>query len=158
MKKKWQAGSWLNDTCGSEGKAGLELNFKGESKVADKRERRRDPRVEARWPISIITDQGIIEAESRNITVSGIFVHSKEKLKGNKVYQLMISLPKHRPVVVKGKLVWANLEKVEGDEALAGMGFSFIRISEQDQKYLRKIISFYGKKESRKESAEKKDA
>jgi hypothetical protein len=114
--------------------------------LADGIERRKYARLEVRWPISIISDQGMIEGESRNITPEGVFVHCRERLYENRTYQLIIKLPKHQPIVVKGKLVWSNLDEVEEDSVLGGMGFAFVKISQEDSKYLKKVISVYGKR------------
>jgi hypothetical protein len=96
------------------------------------------------WPITVITDKGTIEGESVNITPAGVFVRSKSVLKENETYQMIIKLPNNKQVVLKGKLVWSNLNGEERSEAFANMGFSFVKVAEEDQKLLRAVISLYG--------------
>jgi hypothetical protein len=114
--------------------------------VTDSTERRKHPRISVRWPVSVITDEGMVEGETRNITPEGVFIHSKERLLESRQYQLIVRLPKHQPIVVKGRLIWSNLEEREGDSILRGMGFSFVKVSDDDRRYLEKVISIYSAK------------
>jgi hypothetical protein len=106
-------------------------------------ERREMSRIYVTWPITVITNQGTIEGESVNITPSGVFVRSKQVLKENETYQLIIKLPNKKQVLLKGKLVWSNLNGEERSEPFAGMGFSFVKVDEEDQRLLKAVISMY---------------
>jgi hypothetical protein len=107
-------------------------------------ERRETSRICVTWPITVITDKGTIEGESVNITPSGVFLRSKNVLKENETYQMIIKLPKEKHVLLKGRLVWSNLNGEERSEAFSNMGFSFVRVEEEDQRLLRAVISLYG--------------
>jgi hypothetical protein len=110
----------------------------------DPRERRQSPRISVTWPVTIITSQGMIEGESRNITPNGVFIHCKKKLPEDEVYQVIIKLPNGKQIIVKGQMMWSNLNGREDAGALVDMGFSFIKMSDQDQKVLRTVISLFG--------------
>ena len=110
----------------------------------DPSERRQTPRINVNWPITIITSQGTIEGESRNITPSGLFIHCKSKLPEDEVYQMIIKLPNGKQIIVKGQMMWSNLNGREDTGALVNMGFSFIRMSDEDQEVLRTVISLFG--------------
>ena len=112
--------------------------------MVDPSEKRKTPRINVNWPITIITSQGTIEGESRNITPSGVFIHCKTKLPEDELYQMIIKLPNGKQIIVKGQRMWSNLNGREDTGALVNMGFSFIKISEQDQSALRTVISFFG--------------
>ena len=118
--------------------------------MVDASERRKAPRINVNWPITIITSQGTIEGESRNITPSGIFIHCKKKLPENEVYQMIIKLPNGKQIIVKGQLTWSNLNGREDTGSLVDMGFSFIKMSDQDQTVLRTVISVFGEGGERK--------
>ena len=107
-------------------------------------ERREMSRIYATWPVTVITNKGMIEGESVNITPSGVFVRSNSVLKENETYQMIIKLPNKKQVVLKGKLMWSNLNGEERSEAFANMGFSFVKVAEEDQRLLRAVISVYG--------------
>jgi hypothetical protein len=102
------------------------------------------------WPVTIITSQGMIEGESRNITPSGVFIHCKKKLPEDEIYQIIIKLPNGKQIVVKGQMMWSNLNGRDDTGALVDMGFSFIKMSEQDQKVLKTVISLFGEGGARK--------
>jgi hypothetical protein len=108
------------------------------------------PRINVNWPITIITSQGTIEGESRNITLSGVFIHCKTKLPEDEVYQILIKLPNEKQIVVKGQMMWSNLNGRQDTGVLVDMGFSFIRMSDEDQEVLRSVISLFGEVGERK--------
>jgi len=118
--------------------------------LVDPSERRKAPRINVNWPVTIITSEGMIEGESRNITPSGVFIHCKKKLPEDEVYQMIIKLPNGKQIVVRGQMMWSNLNGREDTGALVDMGFSFIKMSEQDQKVLRTVISLFGEGGERK--------
>lgn len=107
-------------------------------------ERREMTRIYVTWPITVITDRGTIEGESVNITPSGVFVRSKQVLKENETYQLIIKLPNKKQVLLKGRLIWSNLNGEELSAPFAEMGFSFVKVDEQDRRLLKAVISMYG--------------
>jgi len=118
--------------------------------LVDPSERRKAPRISVNWPITVITSQGTIEGESRNITPSGVFIHCKTKLPEDEVYQIIIKLPDGKQIIVKGQMMWSNLNGRENTGPLVNMGFSFIKISDQDQKILRTVISLFAEGGERK--------
>ncbi len=122
----------------------------GRKDLVDPGEKRSAPRISVNWPISVITSQGMIECEARNITPSGIFIHSKKKLPEDKIYQMIIKLPNGKQVIVKGQMMWSNLNGREDAGALVDMGFSFIKMSDEDQRVLKTVISLFGDGAERK--------
>jgi len=118
--------------------------------LVDPSDRRQMPRINVNWPITIITSQGTIEGESRNITLSGVFIHCKTKLPEDEVYQILIKLPNEKQIVVKGQMMWSNLNGRQDTGVLVDMGFSFIRMSDEDQEVLRSVISLFGEVGERK--------
>jgi len=118
--------------------------------LVDPSEKRKAPRINVTWPITIITSQGTIEGESRNITPSGIFIHCKKKLPEDEVYQMIIKLPNGKQIIVRGQRVWSNLNGRDDTGSLVNMGFSFIKMSDEDQKVLRTVISVFGEGGERK--------
>ena len=113
--------------------------------MVDAVEKRKHPRIPVRWPITIITNKGIVEGESRNITVAGVFVHSLEELPKDEIYQMIIRIPKKEAILVRGKVVWSNFDSMDFNSSYVGMGFSFIKISDEDRQLLGEVISRYTK-------------
>ena len=111
--------------------------------MADLVERRKDPRSNVRWPITIFTDKGTIEGETRNITTVGIFIRSKQHLLEDENYRILIRPPQQEPIQIKGHLKWSN--PVSNDstnsDSIVGMGFCFVELSENDRHLLEQVIS-----------------
>ena len=108
-------------------------------------EKRKLPRIEVRWPVTMITEKESVEGEARNITVEGVFIHCMERLNVNETYRLLIK-PAGEQIEVIGKLIWSNLEGAADRDILPGMGFCFVKVSEGDRELLRQAILKYGKK------------
>jgi hypothetical protein len=105
-------------------------------------EKRNFTRTEVRWPATIITEEGLVEGEARNISVQGVFIlftHSMGHLAPTKTYRLLINPPGEKIIVI-GKLVWSNLD------ILPGKGFCFVEITEGDRALLRKAIRKHAEK------------
>ena len=122
--------------------------------MADGSEKRRHPRIPVRWPVTIITEEGTIEGESRNITVAGVFVHCQEEIHENEVHQLIIKIPKQESILVKGRVAWSNFDSMEETGNYRGMGFSFIEISEDDRVILADVITRYAESPKKDEPQE----
>ena len=108
-------------------------------------EKRKLPRIEVRWPVTLITEKSSVEGEARNITVEGVFIHCLERLTVNETYRLLIK-PAGDEIEVMGKLLWSNLDGAADRECLPGMGFGFVKVGEGDREHLRQAIQKYGKK------------
>jgi Tfp pilus assembly protein PilZ len=104
-------------------------------------EKRNRPRIQVKWPITIYTKKGPVKAESRNITSAGIFIHCNERLRSNEVCRMRIRLPRKKSIEVEGKLVWSNLDGVGSKSTYSGMGFSFVKLSEEDRRLLDEVLS-----------------
>lgn len=109
--------------------------------LADRDQRGERHRIKARWPVTIITDQTVIEGESINITISGLFVRCGERLQENEICQLILRIPDRDPIVIKGNLIWSNLSAADKKNHLSGMGFSFFKIAEDDRQFFKEMIS-----------------
>ena len=109
--------------------------------LADSHRRRKSPGTKTKWPITIITNERIIAGESRAITANGIFTHCKEELHENETYRMIIGLPKKRYLAVKGTLIWSNLSGIDPKGTFSGMGFSFVKLSEEDRHLLNHAVS-----------------
>jgi hypothetical protein len=109
--------------------------------LATSPKKRQSHSVRDKWPITIITDGSIIAGESWKITANGIFTHFKEQLHENETYRMIIGLPKKRYLAVKGKLIWSNLNGIDPHGAFSDMGFSFVKVSEEDRHLLNHAVT-----------------
>ena len=56
-------------------------------------ERRSSPRAEIRWPVTIKTAQGIIEAKLRNLGIGGAYIHCEETLEAGEAKAIFSKNP-----------------------------------------------------------------
>jgi hypothetical protein len=108
-------------------------------------EKRKLPRIEVRWPVTLMTENGAVEGEARNITIEGVFIHCKERLNVNETFRLLIK-PAGEEIEIMGKLIWSNLDSAADREILPGMGFCFVKVNQEDRERLREAIEKYSKK------------
>ena len=104
-------------------------------------EKRKHPRKEVNWPITIIAEHGTIEGEIRNISVDGLFVFCEEPLRLNETYRMSVLPGKHQAIGVSGKVVWADAYCMAEDNSAFGIGICLVEISDQDRATLRKILT-----------------
>jgi hypothetical protein len=95
-----------------------------------------------RRPLLLSTERDIIEAESRKITKSGIFLLCKEELYESEIYRVTIGLPEQKSVEVKGKLTWSNLGETRLKSNFSERFLSFVEILEEDRQSFKDAVSF----------------
>ncbi|MHC4184061.1 MAG: hypothetical protein ACYSR0_12010 [Planctomycetota bacterium] len=93
-------------------------------------------------PVLLSTDRDFIEAESRKITKTGIFLLCKKKLHRSEIYRIAIELPERQTIEVKGKLTWSNLGGIPRKTNSAERFFSFVEVLEEDRQSYEDAISF----------------
>jgi len=113
--------------------------------MANNAERRTYPRVNKRWPVTILTDNATVQAETRNITVNGIFIASKELLRLNETFFLNISPPNRQSIQVTGTVIRSDHLSLDEQNISYGMGICFVKVSDDDRHFLEDVISTYPK-------------
>ena len=108
--------------------------------MASDRDKESQPSIAARWPITIITRKGRIEGESRNITVTGVFITCDEELQKDETCRMVIKPPRKNSIEVKGKLVWSNRDSNNRRRSLPGTGFSFVKVNKEDLHLLNQAV------------------
>ena len=98
-------------------------------------ERRSSPRAEIRWPVTIKTGQGIIEAKLRNLGIGGAYIHCEEALEAGEAVTLTIQPPTGSPLTITAEVVWA------GKVLALGVGVHFVEMSDQDRQFISESVS-----------------
>jgi hypothetical protein len=104
-------------------------------------ERREFPRVRVKWPVSVITENATIQAETRNITVNGIFILSKDLLRLNETFPLHISPPNRQHIEVTGMVIRSDHQAFDERNISYGSGICFVSVSDRDRHFLKDVIS-----------------
>jgi hypothetical protein len=104
-------------------------------------EKRRSPRVEVSWPITILAETGTIEGEIRNVSVDGLLIFCEEPLRLNETYRMSILPGKHHAIGVSGKVVWADAYCMDEENTAFGVGVCLVELTDEDREALRALIA-----------------
>jgi len=94
----------------------------------------KNSRSEVRWPVRILSDQGTIEGETRDISFDGIYICVDEPLRLNEKFRMAISPPNRQAIGVTGKVIWSDMYALDEEETPFAMGMSLVKISRKDLK------------------------
>ena len=99
------------------------------------RERRTYPRAEIRWPVTIESGQGTIEAKLRNLGIGGAYIHCDETAEAGETTTLIIRPPQASAFKIIAEVIWA------GKVLALGMGVRFLEISDEDRQFVSDTVS-----------------
>ncbi len=103
-------------------------------------EKRKHPRSDVNWPVSIETADGIIAAEVKNISLGGAFIGCKKPFPIGHSFSMTMTGPDNEPVIATAEVVWSN-ENVPEDKVInRGMGVRFIKMSERHLQIVRQLF------------------
>ena len=111
------------------------LSIVGGKNMVINAERRSYQRAEIRWPVTIRTDQDVIEAKLRNLGIGGAYIHCEEVLEPGEAVTLTIQPPTGSPLTIIAKVVWA------GKVLALGVGVHFVEMSDQDRQFISDAVS-----------------
>ena len=108
-------------------------------------EKRKYPRVEVNWPVTIYCENEEIEGESRNISAEGIFISTEKPLPLNKPLSISVRPPDHQAIGLKGEVVRSDIYGIghDGETDIYGLGVCLVELSEDDKKVIKSILSKY---------------
>ena len=109
--------------------------------MAHKIERRKSPRRKIKWPVTVLTENGTIEGETKDFGVDGISILCVEPLRMDQVFRMGVMPPDHQMIEFTGKVIWSDLYGIGDDNSAYGMGVCFVEISEEDLRVLQEPFS-----------------
>lgn len=109
--------------------------------MAADQEKRRSPRVEVSWPITILAETGTIEGEIRNVSVDGLLIFCEEPLRLNETYRMSILPGKQHAIGVSGKVVCADAYCMDEENAAFGVGICLVELTNEDREALRTLMA-----------------
>ena len=107
-------------------------------------EKRKNPRVEVRWPIKVSMDKDLVEGETVNISIDGMSIYCDDPLPLNEVLRISIEPLNQSVIELAGKVIWSDSYGMDEGKSFA-MGVSFLEISEDDRhrfNQFRDLVSF----------------
>ena len=113
------------------------------TRISSPEEKRRYPRAQIRLPVVLDTPQQLLTGETINIGADGVFISCEDPLKENQIFNLaMVDVPLLNCLLVAtARVIWPNIPPPTAGLLPKGMGVQFIRISEEDRKYLSIAVS-----------------
>jgi len=113
------------------------------TRISFPEEKRRYPRAQIRLPVVFDTAQQLLTGETINIGADGVFISCKDPLRENQIFNLaIIDVPLlNCRLVATARVIWSNVHPPTVGFLPKGMGVQFIRISEEEQKYLSVAVS-----------------
>ena len=88
-------------------------------------EKRIYPRTEVNWSVSGITNSGMMQGETQNISLNGAFICCEKVLRPNDVLLLTVNGPSG-PMQVIARVVWSNLRACDAKASTSGIGVKFM--------------------------------
>ncbi len=108
-------------------------------------EKRKFPRVEVNWPLTIYFEDGEIEGETMNISAEGLFIHTENPLPLKKNFRISINPPDHQAIGLNGEVIRSDLYGIDGsgESDVYGLGICLVDLSEEDKRIIRDMLSNY---------------
>ena len=104
------------------------------------KENRRHPRARIKWSVVLMTDDGLVDGRTQNLSQVGGFIRFSglPKLRGD--FRLVITT-KDRLIPLTAELIWSDVNHLQNKSVVSGIGVRFTSISNDDRSFLRGAIS-----------------
>ena len=104
-------------------------------------EKRKYQQIKVRWPINVLSHDGIIAGETRNIHVDGIHFCTEKPLRLNETLFISLRPPNHQAIEVVSKVIWSDLYAVDDQGTVFCMGICFAKIGDIDRNFFYDLVS-----------------
>ena len=107
----------------------------------------RYPKVDAKYPVIVLTADGQIQGETKNISTQQAFVRCKDPLRLYDVASMSIQFSKDESILAEAEVIWSNRYGPDDEITPRGMVVLFTRLSARERKRLHDtIVKQYKKK------------
>jgi uncharacterized protein (TIGR02266 family) len=103
-------------------------------------QKRKHPRANINWRVSMETSEGTLEAEVRNISLGGAFICCNKPLPVGEVFHLTMMGPDNEPVAATAEVVWSNVHIPDEKVINRGMGVRFIKMSARHIQLVQQLL------------------
>jgi|Cruoilmetagenom7_1024161.scaffolds.fasta_scaffold385199_1 hypothetical protein len=98
--------------------------------------KRLHPRILVSWPVVILTPEGAIDGETRNISVGGACIQYSEEADLNGELHIVFEHSEQRSISVTGRKAWAGNFNIDGKSVFSSVGVRFTEISFEDREFI----------------------
>jgi len=106
-------------------------------------QRRAHPRVEVRWPVTMMTPEGDMDGTIENISAGGAYIRCGTPLIKKDLFILSILSQSGGNRWIGAEVVWLDIPPNDGSEVPIGMGIRFTNISPADLRVIDDAVSEY---------------
>lgn len=99
------------------------------------------PRINVTYPVVILTAQGSMAGETRNLSTREAFVRCSEPLPVNDLATVDIELANGESVLAETEVVWSNMYGPDDDITPRGMIVRFINLPVNHRRRLHEVIA-----------------
>jgi len=92
-----------------------------------------------KWYVSAQSAERYVDGVTKEISSRQAYILCKKPFRLNEIVEVIIVAPE-RYLEFKAEVVWSNIYGYDDDITPRGMGVRFLRISEEDQKYISDMI------------------
>jgi len=103
-------------------------------------EKRKHPRTDVNWPVSMETSMGIVAAKVTNISLGGAFIGCNKPLPIGEVFHMTMTGPGNELVPATAEVVWSNANLPEDKVVNRGMGVRFLKLSDKHIRIVRRLF------------------
>jgi hypothetical protein len=103
-------------------------------------ENRRHPRAEVKWPVVILTPNGLVDGKTENLGLGGTFIRLSGQL-GSKHNLPVVITVKGRFISCTAQVVWLDIHGSAGQNRASGIGVRFTNMMLNDRSFLHYEIS-----------------
>jgi len=105
-------------------------------------EKRRVPRTNIKWSVTIQTSRGAISTETHDISVEGAFIRALNPSDFDEFFKIFIKVPNlNSPLLADAQVVWTRNRKLDQVVPSSGIGIKFTKIKARDRTLLNEAIS-----------------
>jgi hypothetical protein len=105
------------------------------------RERRKYPRIEIRWPVTVMTSDGPRDGETKNIGAGGALIACRHPLALHEKVCAILKIPDHDPVVVNTMVVRSNISQKYKQSTLPDLALYFMELTKGEFQLLYSEVS-----------------
>ncbi len=99
------------------------------------------PRINATYPVTVLTAQGSFAGETKSISMREAFVRCREPLRLNDLASLSIEVSAHEALSAEAEVVWSNIYGPDDEITPRGMIVRFTNLSPTNRRRLHEVIA-----------------
>lgn len=109
--------------------------------TAEFAERRKYPRLKARWPVTLITRDGHVQGETKNIGIGGGLISCDHPLSLHEKICIILKVPNHEPVALNTIVARSNVSHKYKRKTSPDVALYYVDLTEQQQQLLSTELS-----------------